>query len=55
MIGRRFINGHTVTTYKVGNVYETTVFDKYGIIIRSRVDFTPEQARATNDKFCNLC
>ena len=55
MIKKSYVNGHAVTTYKIGNVYETIILNKYGTQLKARVDFTIEQARATHSLFYGLC
>lgn len=50
---RKFINHHSISTTKYGNVYETTLCDKYGRMVKSRVSKNYSQAKATHEEFVN--
>lgn len=50
-MARKFINGKTISTTKYGNVYETTMLDKYGRLLKSRISFDAVSAEHTHNNF----
>ena len=51
---RKLVRGFAVVTVQYGKVFETQVINGNCITIRSQVDFTEKDARATNFKFCAM-
>lgn len=48
---RKFVGSFAISTVKYGNVFETSVLDKYGRIVKAYSDFTFENAKNTFNHF----
>lgn len=52
---RKFIGGCAISTVKYGNVFETSVLNKYGEVLAAHTDFTLKEAKCIFDYFAYVC
>lgn len=52
---RKFIKGYAISTVKYGNVFETSVLNKYEELLDACTDFTLEKANRRFDYFVDEC